>query len=218
MVAGCQRLDFAGSSVDPLKISRSVFCNVDIDPTVVFTPDRPAWAASSRCALISPDAASDIEVVTYGQVLGRRAGLIVCYEQIGLSVRLHRLVPGCPPESDSFAVIAERVISHAAVKAQHFSFVTAIECNRVQIRMRRFVIWFGNATSNKVYARAIRRKRQVAFIEGTPGDLFGLRLFRRRSGNADGPNVGVDLWIEITSAVGTVNGFRYDSHIAHMLG
>src|SRR5262249_55346624 len=53
MVAGCQRLDFAGSRVDFLKISRSVFCNVHIDPTVVFTPNRPAWAASSRCTLVS---------------------------------------------------------------------------------------------------------------------------------------------------------------------
>ena len=117
-----------------------MFGDVDVKVTIVFAPDHSARIAAARRVLIAADATADVEVITGRQVFRRRASLVVHHEQIGLRVRLLRLVSLHAAERDVFAVVAECVIAHPAIEAQHLFLIATIERHRIEISVWRFVI------------------------------------------------------------------------------
>ena len=127
------------------RFARAMFGYVDVEPSVVFAPDDSATAAAAWRALIASDAAADIEVITCGQILWRRARFSVRHKQIGLCVRLHGFMRDGATECDAFAVVAKSVIAHPAFKGQQLSLVAAVESYRIQIGARGFIVGLGDA-------------------------------------------------------------------------
>src|SRR5689334_20796230 len=95
-------------------------------------PDDLVGTAGARCALVAAHSAAHVEVKLRREVLRFGVGGEVRDPEVGLSVRLHRLVEG-GAEGKPLAVRAKGEFTRAHVDGEHLLCVTAVHAYRVKL-------------------------------------------------------------------------------------